>query len=1762
MFYLIVQISNHLIISQLTIKFATMYSFNEKTLPSAAKKPRIEPQAPVYPQCYPLVGQTLAAERFTYYLGDLLEESSHIRDIVHLGGYYELYSSEWSYEEKLAVIYDVDDQLCICTTVIDVNHSIVSASVPQASADVIRPIRHDMSWLTDFFDAMSRGEEYQSPIEVPSIFKGVQARLLKLFTTDSVGNIPDPTLSASATHSLKAIHEGDMTFIDAFRWVVSNWRNIRSSPLLGHVSNLLSIAIATGFAPDEWSELHINSIKVWKLSAQDKYQDVMSIMDGVLMAINYFIESAMASWEQGNMMPFFYEKTASAALDTMYEEIATLMPAISAGEYPEGFSWSSTFLACERAVRVYKTAVDTAPGGSLQRKIFSDRHLRLRQWNFELCSMRKSGDIVEQAFAAVLCGAPGCGKSSVTLDLQKIRCAQLGTPYDCAQTATIQPGDAYHSQVFNWTKFLIFDDVCNRPLKYDPSLAMASMLQAVNNSQFVAVKAEVELKGTVMPDLKGVFGTTNNRSLHLNLISECPDSLRRRFLLVDMEVLGEYSNAVGGLDNEKFRRNPVYTTYAGNNYKAHQRFTISAGSENCHMVIQRKDPDDPTKSVSLQNLNIAQFYKWMEILMIEHDEEQKEHVRATNTRSFKTCSTCHKVACACPDTTMQDAHQFPEFDRIYVIPEETDSQFQDALTDLDSEEMEYQGALRDAFVTGLSQGLESALYERLGDMWVVGRVAKYLFPGPWAVQLITKQLIQFLSTEDWLQWWYYIPQEQWENWTIFRKMAPLMQDASIRRQIMRWRRVNFFSLCMVGLSMIRCFIYDWSDAWCYMACIFSMLWAFAGFKTAKLRLAAYDVISKRRVDVVQTLAGQNRDDWSPNMKLIYSSAQSALSILGIASFGYFVYSILSPEESSDKKDDKDSEKKDNGKDPKARKDDDKKQDASVAQNKSTPPVQTATALLPENLADQPIEVQNFAGVSEDDLKARDSKINLWEQKVVTAVMGYKNPGMTRDQLIALASKNLSAVHVKNDAGEWKYRTNVLWCESDLCLMTKHDVPSKPTFWKIRDNDKVAADHIVLVSPRDFLTFPGSELCIGHVVHRNKRNLIRYVNTSPGSIQAVFLHKGPDGTLDDPISVRGELIVDKESGVETIAWKWPKETFKGACGGVYISLDATNPGIIGMHYAGLVKHPDIGRSALVSQKQILNALNIFVKRPEILFGGTEPDSWIPTCRGEPLITPDPEPAPGGILEQTKWLLENGHAPEVYQGATAVGKIHQSAFYKTRAVKTLIHDEICAISGDTTEFGGPPFGRSMWPKSAVYAVNPSPGLPSEHMAWAVEDYMSEFEKKFPKYLLKNLRPLTWDETLNGIDKVRFIDAMKWSTSMGKGFKGSKNDWVTVYLDELGHERKQFVDEVWEEVIKSIKVLETGKRVPWLFNGVPKDQPQEVTSDKVRIFMVAMITCTLICRKYFTPICRVLQMMTAKSECAVGINATSKDWDDIWTHLERFKHHFDGDFKKYDSTKAAGTSMCSYKIMIRIAAMGAYTPLDLFVMSTASGELVRPLVIYNLEVVLLDGSTPSGIPVTVIINGLDNSVMNRCAFYACYPQSKIGDFRKYVAHLNYGDDMLNGVSWWRSGFNFLSVQKYLAQYGVTITPGIKTAKGKKFAESLGELVFLQRKTVQLPELPYRVGRLVEASIFKPLKCVLLPKGEYNAQLASVVNVDGALREWVYYGRDHYEKRRSEMRQVLEKHAISHLSMVVDKPYETLLMELQAEQLEELQPTPSDQD
>jgi hypothetical protein len=1585
----------------------------------------------------------------------------------------------------------------------------------------------ERNWLAEAFAFPMTGEVPQMKFTVSLPFFGLEGSLMSFFSGSMSSQ--DTETQKHITENVEALNKEGYSTMEAFRWCVNNWRNIHDSPIFKHLGNLLSIAIVLGFAPPDWSDIHCNSIRVFRLTALDKFIDMASLLDGFIMALNYFVESVIASWEEGSLMPFMYEKTMSRTLDVAFERVRHIIPHLATGEFVAGGgNWSVLMSHISEALSLYKIAIDTAPAGTWQRKIFSDRYVQLQTWQFEVALSRKAGKLVKQPFGIVFFGDPGCGKSGLMVMTAKIRSAIAGIDYDAYHVANITPDDAYDSQVTNSTLHVFFNDVANRPLKLDPSLGIAKALSMCDNIGYVATKAELELKGKVCPELLTVIGSTNNRTMHMEQLSCCSDSLRRRLKLVDVAVKPQYKNDIGGIDTEKFLANPCKKIINGGEVDAPYLLTINVVSDGGYMPMKWYDKELGVY-VSLSNMEIDTFAYYLERIILMHEEAQTEHVARLNTETFCKCKTCGFAICCCPATPLSS---------------------DDEVESIDDPTEQKQGYAKTK--AAIQSGFRKALFGHLG---ILPEIFDY-FSRDRHLSNAATLAIDILSESDVTQWWYWISPKLWES-KIIKKLAPVLLDVDLRKRYSRqrfWNRLSFGIWVGGMITMIFCppietynrvvptlitnrplvgmffryFLPDYTimkevkslipqfpirGVYCFlinhMIVANFTLWFYTSTQLLLLRRTAYDILSRRR-NAVSEIAQSHRTQYGFLVKTLLAG----IGALGTGFAFFKLYQAACPD------------------------------GFSFGFGKDKAALEAEASAEAAVLTDPQVERQNFLAVTEEELVKKNAVREIWTNKIVKQQCGIRNLGMTADQLGAVACKNLSTIEYQDADGNWCFISDVSWLRTDLAIIPAHSVPRKPEMWRFAEGPDISRRKVCCISPSNFVRLTGADCAFLHVSYRSMKNLIPFLDHNPGRLKAKYYHRGLDGNIISH-DVVGEQAISS-TGARVIDWKWPCETFQGACGGVYVTT-GVNPSIVGYHYAGILENLTIGRSFLPSAQDIDSYVRKLHDERHVLLAADDPPTWSPLINGAPLFDSTASPPPNGLLQEVEWRRGQIDG-EVKQGAIFKGIRSRQAFYKSRVTPTIIAEDIAPLCPEL-EFGSPRFGRSMWSKSAVHSFNCSPGLPESDVRWASQDYLSAY-RTLPPHLAEYARPLTWQETVNGIDGVRFIDSMNFSTSMGLGFEGGKRSWTTTYLDEKGIERKDFLPEVWAEVERSMTCLKAGVRPAWVYNATPKDEPTPLTKEKVRLFQVCSIASTLIMRKYFTPILRIIQMTTALSECAVGINAVSPDWEELMRHLETYANSFDGDYSKYDLRMASQLSMASLRVMCEIALLGNYTADDLFIMEMVSSEVIYPLVNYNGQVYLMDGTTPSGTSITVVLNSIDNSLINRSCYVDTFPRACVGDYRKYVKTATFGDDFINSVSGWRTSFNFLAMQKYLADHDMVLTPGLKESVGKRFVSDPSALVFLQRKSNKIPELPYRVGALSEKSIFKSLLSVLSSPNLTPAE-AAVFNVDGALREWVYHGEKVYETRRAQMLPILKKHGLAHLSSVAHLDHSSLLRILKMDQV-----------
>jgi hypothetical protein len=420
-----------------------------------------------------------------------------------------------------------------------------------------------------------------------------------------------------------------------------------------------------------------------------------------------------------------------------------------------------------------------------------------------------------------------------------------------------------------------------------------------------------------------------------------------------------------------------------------------------------------------------------------------------------------------------------------------------------------------------------------------------------------------------------------------------------------------------------------------------------------------------------------------------------------------------------------------------------------------------------------------------------------------------------------------------------------------------------------------------------------------------------------------------------------------------------------------------------------------------------------------------------------------------------------------------------------------------------------------------------------------------KRIPE-LAEYVRPLTQMENICGIDGLRFIDKINPQTSIGYPLSGAKER----YIERLDPDDFPGVacpakldQQFWNEADRMENEYRQGRRCHVPFKACLKDEPTRKTKDKVRVFQASPIALQLVIRKYYLPIVRLLSLFPLDAECGVGINTMGPEFSILVEHMRKFgaDRILAGDYSKYDLRMPAQLILAAFDVLIIIAQQFGYSEEDVIIMRGIATDVAYPVMAYNGDLLQHFGSNPSGQNLTVYINSIVNSLLLRTAYFKIYEGKKVPPYREVASMMTYGDDVKGSVKPGYDEYNHVSYADFLKERDMVFTMPDKESKPIPFMKD-EDADFLKRKNVYNEELDQWMGALDETSVFKSLTSVLKSKAITPLE-QSMQNIDGAMREWFAYGRDHYELRRAQMKRVAAKHGIAGGCAMLNRDFDECL-------------------
>lgn len=367
-----------------------------------------------------------------------------------------------------------------------------------------------------------------------------------------------------------------------------------------------------------------------------------------------------------------------------------------------------------------------------------------------------------------------------------------------------------------------------------------------------------------------------------------------------------------------------------------------------------------------------------------------------------------------------------------------------------------------------------------------------------------------------------------------------------------------------------------------------------------------------------------------------------------------------------------------------------------------------------------------------------------------------------------------------------------------------------------------------------------------------------------------------------------------------------------------------------------------------------------------------------------------------------------------------------------------------------------------------------FPSHEVAECAQALWDMFYVKM-KPLVAEPKYLTPVEACVGLKGLEYYDPIKLSTSAGWPYVTtqykSKSDYIEFEVDEdlrpiNAKIKSQVLDKLFED---------TGKRrqgvVPITkFVDSLKDErrkPEKVRSyGGTRVFCNPPVEYVIAQRQNTLHFTSAFMSQRFELQHAVGINAHGEEWTRLYNTLSRrSKHNIIAlDYSNFGPGFNGGVAAEAVGIMKRWL-LEHVEGADSLELECIFEECINSVHICTNTVYQQRAGSPSGAPITTVINSLVNQLYVLLAWNALYKghEYKWKEYQNNVTLFVYGDDLIMSVSDdVLPFFNGTTITDYFSKYHIVATSSVKT-ESVKTKIHIDEATFLKRS---FRPHPYRRG------------------------------------------------------------------------------------------------
>ena len=629
-------------------------------------------------------------------------------------------------------------------------------------------------------------------------------------------------------------------------------------------------------------------------------------------------------------------------------------------------------------------------------------------------------------------------------------------------------------------------------------------------------------------------------------------------------------------------------------------------------------------------------------------------------------------------------------------------------------------------------------------------------------------------------------------------------------------------------------------------------------------------------------------------------------------------------------------------------------------------------------------------------------------------------------------------------------TNALMLDSDTIMFNRHSIPEDVSDFVATFTRGTGTGTSYLASIHTISREESKDLIVARVSNGPSYAALFDLlaeEEGRGRKMGTVLTRSEDGQIVRA-KTQLECSYGKNPSIENLVaccvYEYPGGTYPGLCGSSVLDLSTKEPRIIAFHSAGT----KVRGSAVIITRTLIRSMI----RKKIAY--EVPDMEIPFKpeTAEPLTLRSKDVH---FRCATRYVDKS----KVTTPFTVYGTF---GFRRTRHNSmrfTKIHDSLTE-KGFGTSHGLPVFKSDrqfsdVFQRAVLHQMTP---VPQRLLSYAQSDYLSCLAMIGHNYTVRVSHPLSFQETLNGIHGVKYVDSVNKSktTAAGLGFGLKKEDWYEVTLREYGN---------WIEMKEPLRIcvenmdsdLRGGNPITLVFNADLKEEPRPLDKvDKLRVFAVPNVASNIIVKRYFCPIASYMYLCPGYSEQFQGMNVSDRDAHDMTMHVLRYGDRLvEGDYKKYDTMLSKQMILAAGGVFATVAGWIGYSKEEVRAVELIMVSIANAYWNYNGTLVQFNGYNPSGIWITILIAGTCNCLLKRIVYCSLYESRGLplpGPFREHVSTMTVGDDSLDGVSTDNLLYSFSNIRDEFLKFGITFTGSDKDGHTPDFV-SLSDACFCKR-------------------------------------------------------------------------------------------------------------